>query len=317
MTTRGGGPRPPSNAAIGLGPVTTSTSTSGLGTPCGIGLRAPHVAELLVSRPAIPWVEVHAENYMGGGPAVAQLDAVRREYPISLHGVGLSLGTDTDLDARHLGRLRGLVERFDPCLVSEHLFWSVAGGAYLNHLLPLPYTEETLDVVARHVARAQEALGRRLLVENPSSYLRFRHSPIPEAEFLGELSRRTGCGLLCDVNNVFVTAHNLGLDAVRYLDTLPRAAIGEIHLAGHARNDADGQVVLIDDHGSPVAVPVWALYEHALARFGVVPTLIEWDTDLPTLDVLIGEAAKATRVAAADAAHIALPHVARDHAHAL
>ena len=265
----------------------------------GIGLRAPHVAEVLASRPALPWVEAHPENYMGGGPQLAALERVRREYVVALHGVGLSLGTSGDLDRRHLGRLHALVERIEPCLVSEHLSWSSTGGAYLNHLLPLPYTEETLDEFARHVAEAQDALGRRLLIETPSSYLRFRHSPIPEPEFLAELARRTGCGLLCDVNNVFVTACNLGLDAIAYLDALPAAAVGEIHLAGHSENIADGHTILIDDHGSPVAEPVWRLYAHALQRFGPVPTLIEWDTDLPALSVLLGEAHTADRLAQA------------------
>ena len=203
------------------------------------------------------------------------------------------------LDARHLARLRALADRIEPCLVSEHLSWSIAGGAYLNHLLPLPYTEETLAVVAEHVGRAQDALGRRILIENPSSYLRFRHSTIAEPELLAALVDLTGCGLLCDVNNVFVTAHNLGLDPVAYLDALPADAVGEIHLAGHAANDADGHTILIDDHGSPVAAPVWALYAHALARFGAVPTLIEWDTDIPELGVLMAEAATADRLIAA------------------
>jgi hypothetical protein len=257
------------------------------------------MAEVLETRPDLAWVEVHPENYMGGGPAVVQLEAVRREYPLSLHGVGLSVGTDGAVDARHLARLRALVDRFEPCLVSEHLSWSVAGGAYLNHLLPLPYTEEALVVVAEHVRQAQDALGRRLLIENPSSYLRFVGSTIPEAEFLSELVARAGCGLLCDVNNVFVTAHNLGLDPVRYIDALPAAAVGEIHLAGHAVNDAGGQTILIDDHGSRVAEPVWALYAQAIRRFGAVPTLIEWDTDIPELAVLISEAARADRLSEA------------------
>jgi uncharacterized protein (UPF0276 family) len=262
----------------------------------GIGLRAPHVAEVLATRPPVPWFEVHAENYMGGGPARRALDAVRRDYPIALHGVGLSLGTAGGLDARHLGRLRRLVEELEPALVSEHLSWSIAGGAYFNQLLPLPYTEEALAVVARHVEQAQEALGRRLLVENPSSYLRFRHSTLAEADFLAALARRTGCGLLCDVNNVHVSAENLGLDPIPYLDALPAGVVGEIHLAGHAVNDADGRTILIDDHGSPVAGAVWALYGHAVDRFGRVPTLVEWDTDLPGLDVLIAEARTADRV---------------------
>ena len=262
----------------------------------GIGLRAPHVGELLATRPAAPWLEVHPENYMSGGIALASLEAVRREYPVSLHGVGLSLGTAGDIDARHLSRLRSLVERIEPCLVSEHLSWSMEGGAYFNHLLPLPYTDETLGVVADHVDEVQNALGRRILIENPSSYLRFRHSSMAEPHFLAELARRTGCGLLCDVNNIYVSAWNVGFDAGSYLDALPVQAIGEIHLAGHAANDADGRTILIDDHGSPVTAPVWKLYQRALERFGSAPTLIEWDTDLPELSVLLGEASVADRM---------------------
>jgi uncharacterized protein (UPF0276 family) len=264
----------------------------------GIGLRARHVVELLDRRPAVPWVEVHAENYMANAAAFASLQQVRRAVPVSLHGVGLSLGSAGSLDRRHLERLARLVESLEPCLVSEHLSWSATGGAYLNHLLPLPYTDETLRVVAEHVDQVQERLGRRLLVENPSSYLRFRHSSIPEAEFLDELVRRTGCGLLCDVNNIYVSAWNVGLDAEAYLDALPAGAVGEIHLAGHAVNDADGPTILIDDHGSPVPPAVWRLYRKALERFGAVPTLIEWDTDLPELDVLLGEAQKADSILA-------------------
>jgi uncharacterized protein (UPF0276 family) len=267
---------------------------------CGIGLRAPHVTEVLERRPAVGWLEVHAENYMGGGPARRALERLRADYPVSVHGVGLSLGSAEGLDAAHLERLARLVEHLEPALVSEHLSWSVTGGTYLNHLLPLPYTEEALEVLCAHVTRAQERLGRRLLVENPSGYLRFRHSPIPEPEFLSALARRTGCGLLCDVNNVYVTCANLGGDAAAWLDALDPSAVGEIHLAGHAVNDVDGgdaarRTILIDDHGSPVADPVWRLFEGALGRFGAIPTLIEWDTDVPSLEVLLAEAAKAQR----------------------
>ena len=256
----------------------------------GIGLRAPHVGELLATRPAVPWLEVHPENYMMGGAALASLETARRDYPVSLHGVGLSLGSAGDIDRRHLERLKTLVDRIEPCLVSEHLSWSTSGGAYLNHLLPLPYTDETLAVVASHIHEGQETLGHSILIENPSSYLRFRHSTIPEPEFLAELARRTGCRLLCDVNNIYVTAWNLGLDAIGYLDALPTTTVGEMHLAGHARNDADGQTILIDDHGSRVAPPVWTLYHEALLRFGPVPTLVEWDTDIPELPILLAEA---------------------------
>jgi hypothetical protein len=262
----------------------------------GIGLRAPHVAELLAGHPRVAWLEAHTENYLGGGPAVRALGAIRERYPVSLHGVGLSLGSVEGLDRRHLGRVADLVRRVEPALVSEHLSWSIAGGVYFNHLLPLPYTEESLSLVSAHVSQVQEALGHPLLVENPSSYLRFRHSPIPEPEFLAELARRTGCGLLCDVNNVFVTCANLGQDPGAYLAALPPDSVGEIHLAGHARNDADGHIILIDDHGSRVAAPVWDLYGRALARFGAVPSLIEWDTDIPTLGVLLEEAQRAERI---------------------
>ena len=263
---------------------------------CGIGLRSPHVAEILETRPAIPWLEVHAENYMGGGVAVRHLERLRTEYPVSVHGVGLSLGSAEGIDERHLDRLAQLVQRVNPVLVSEHLSWSVSGGVYLNHLLPLPYTEEALDTVADHVGRVQARLGRQLLVENPSSYLRFREAGIAEPQFLNELAARTGCGVLCDVNNVYVTCANLGGDADAWIDALEPSIVGEIHLAGHAINDADGRPILIDDHGSSVSAEVWTLYARALTRFGRVPSLVEWDTDVPALDVLIGEAKKVERL---------------------
>jgi hypothetical protein len=259
----------------------------------GIGLRAPHVAEIVATRPPVGWLEVHTENYLGGGPAPRALDRIRREHAVSLHGVGLSLGSAEGLDRAHLARVMNLVRRIEPVLVSEHLSWSIAGGAYLNHLLPLPYTEESLALIAGHVTEVQDALGRPLLVENPSSYLRFLHSPIPEPEFLAELTRRTGCSLLCDVNNLFVSCCNFGQDPAAYLDALPASSVGEIHLAGHARNEADGRIILIDDHGSPVSDEVWALYARALERLGPRPTLIEWDTDIPALSVLLGEARRA------------------------
>lgn len=262
----------------------------GAAAAAGIGLRAPHVDEVLATRPPVAWLEVHAENYLGGGSALRSLDHIRRDYPISLHGVGLSLGSTDDLDTRHLRRLATLVGRVEPVQVSEHLSWSIAGGIYLNHLLPLPYTDESLELLCRHIDQAQTALGRHILIENPSSYLRFRHSPIPEPEFLSDLARRTGCGLLCDVNNIYVSAHNLGLDAVAYVNALPRESVHEIHVAGHARNEADGLIILIDDHGSRVPAEVWRLYAHALSRFGPVATLVEWDTDIPPLDTLIAEA---------------------------
>jgi hypothetical protein len=261
----------------------------------GIGLRLPHVAEIAAARPHLGFLEVHAENYMAETAALDRLLELRRDYPVSVHGVALSLGSAEELDRIHLGGLKALIERVEPMLVSEHLAWSAIGGAYLNDLLPIPYTEESLDLFCRHVDEAQEVLGRRLLIENPSSYLRFRHSTIPEAEFLTETARQTGCGILCDVNNIYVSATNFRFDPIAYLDALPAAAIGEIHLAGHhAAEDVD---VLIDDHGSRVAQPVWELYAQALRRFGAVPSLIEWDTKLPALQILLEEARHAQELA--------------------
>ena len=206
----------------------------------------------------------------------------------------MSLGSAEKIDAAHLERVQRVVERIEPGLVSEHLSWSVVGGAHLADLLPLPMTEEALEVVCRHVDQAQATLKRRLLIENPSTYLRFRHSTIPEWEFLARVAQRTGCGILCDVNNIYVSACNHGWDAATYLAALPSAAVGEIHLAGHAVKQLDdGQTLRIDDHGSRVAPAVWTLYAQALAHFGAVPTLIEWDTDVPPLEVLLDEAARA------------------------
>lgn len=263
----------------------------------GIGLRAPHMGAVLAFRPAVAWFEVHPENYMHDPIALAALEQVRSSYPLSLHGVALSLGSAGPLDRDHLDRLKGLVDRLDPLLVSEHMAWSVNDGAHFNDLLPLPCTEEALETMTAHVNEVQEVLGRRILVENPSGYLRFRHSTMAEAVFLTELVRRTGCGLLCDVNNIYVSAHNIQTNPIEYLDLLPAAAIGEIHLAGHAMNIAGNRTVLIDDHASRVSDDVWALYRQALIRFGRQPTLIEWDADLPPLDTLLSEAAKAGVVA--------------------
>lgn len=260
----------------------------------GIGLRSPHHDELLAERPALAFVKVHSENFfVAGGPVLRYLDAVRREYPVSLHGVGLSLGSTDPLDRLHLERLNSLVERVEPALVSEHLCWCSAGGVHLNDLLPLPYTEEALSHLSRRVAEVQDFLGRRILVENVSSYLAYADSAIPEWEFLAEVSRRTGCGILLDVNNVYVNATNHGFDARRYIDAVPAAAVEEIHLAGFTRKDPGGVPLLIDSHSRPVAADVWALYAHALARLGARPTLIEWDRDIPPLATLLAEAARA------------------------
>ncbi|GAB5470851.1 MAG: hypothetical protein Kilf2KO_38810 [Rhodospirillales bacterium] len=249
---------------------------------------------MLERRPPLGFLEVHSENYMSaGGPRRRALFDLRRDYQVSLHGVALSLGSAEGLSEAHLERLVGLVADYQPCLVSEHLAWSVTNATYLNDLLPLPYTEESLALVVRNVTRAQERLGRKILVENPSSYLAFAASSIPEPEFLAELTRRSGCGLLLDVNNVYVTAQNHGLDAEAYIAALPGAAVGEIHLAGHRRHELAQGSLLIDEHGSEVCDAVWALYRFTLAHLGARPTLVEWDNDLPPLPTLLGQAARA------------------------
>jgi uncharacterized protein len=258
----------------------------------GIGLRRPHIAEVLARRPRDVWFEVHAENLMYDEAASLALEQIRHYAPLSLHGVSLSLGGAGDLDVDHLLRLKRLVERFDPFLISEHLAWCAVDGAYLNDLLPLPYTEESLEVMESHVNHAQAALGRRILIENPSRYLSFRHSTIEESAFLTELSDRSGCGLLCDLNNIYVSAANLELNAEHYLASLPAHAVAEVHLAGHSARETASGTVLIDDHGSEVSLPVWSLYRRALEHFGPLPTLIEWDNDLPSLYVLLKEAGK-------------------------
>jgi len=260
----------------------------------GIGLRAPHSEEFFATRPAAAWLEVHSENYFAdGGLAVAQLERIRRDYPLSLHGVGLSLGSTDPLNEEHLAKLKRAVERFTPTLVSEHLCWVSAGGVYLHDLLPLPYTEEALAHVVARIARTQEYLGRQILVENVSSYLEFEHSSIPEWEFLREAAARSGCGILLDVNNVYVSAVNHGFDPRRYLEAIPAKDVGEIHLAGYSERRVDGTALLIDTHDRPVTDPVWELYARALELTGPKPTLIEWDSDLPALSVLLTEAAKA------------------------
>jgi uncharacterized protein (UPF0276 family) len=267
----------------------------------GIGLRSPHLAAIARDRPATGFLEIHAENYLANSPARRTIERLREDYEFSVHAVGLSLGSVDGLDEAHLERVAALIRRLEPMLVSDHLSWSLADGRYFNDLLPLPYTEEALQVVERNVRRLQERLGRQVLVENPSCYLAFAHSTLSEPEFLAELARRTGCGLLLDANNIVVTAHNLRLDARAWLQELPPAAIGQYHLAGHAVNDADGEPILIDDHGSQVGEGVWSFFGEIVRRYGPRPTLIEWDTDLPALDVLLDEARQAGRALAAEA----------------
>lgn len=256
----------------------------------GIGLRAPHYARLLEILPDLAFLEVHSENFFGdGGAALAWLERFRARYPLSLHGVGLSLGSADPLDERHLARLQALVRRFEPQLVSEHLCWSSIGGRHANDLLPLPFTEEALAHVAGRIGELQDRLGRQVLVENVSSYARLPGWAMPECEFVAEAVRRSGCLLLLDVNNIWVNAANHGDDPRAWLDAVDPASVAEIHLAGFERTPG----LLVDTHGTPVDAQVWALYEEAIRRFGPRPTLIEWDTDLPELEVLLVEAGRA------------------------
>lgn len=266
--------------------------------PAGIGLRAIHHREVIARRPAVGWFEAHSENYFArGGMPRAVIEAVRERYPLSLHGVGLSMGSTDPLDATHLGEIVRLTRELEPMLVSEHLSWASAGGRFTNDLLPLPYTEEALDHMVSRVAQVQEALGRQMLIENVSSYLQFAHSQMDEWDFLAELARRSGCGLLLDVNNVYVSAMNHGFDAIRFLNGIPRGGVvQEMHLAGHSVHVVGGREIRIDTHSAPVCDEVWRLYAVALERFGPVPTLIEWDSEIPALDVLAAEASKADHV---------------------
>lgn len=264
----------------------------------GIGLRTPHFEALAERRPALSFLEVHSENYLAdGGPALAWLERFRADYPVSLHGVGLSLGSADSLDRGHLARLARLAARIEPALVSEHLCWSSIDGRHLNELLPLPYTEEALQVVCAHVNEVQDFLGCRILVENVSAYLQFASSTFTEGEFVAEVARRTGCAILLDVNNVYVNAMNHGGDARAFLAAIDPRTVGEIHLAGFTETE-DG---LIDTHGARVSEPVWALYAETVARLGPVPTLVEWDTDIPALDVLLAEATRASAILGAAA----------------
>jgi uncharacterized protein (UPF0276 family) len=266
----------------------------------GIGLRAEHGAEFLERDPDVGFIEVHAENYFGrGGLPLHVLRRARRDHALSVHGVGLSIGSTDPLDAAHLQRLGELIDELQPAFVSEHLSWTSHRGVHLNDLLPLPLTDEALDHVVARVDAVQTRLRREILVENVSSYFEYADSTIPECEFLAALARRSGCGLLLDVNNVYVSAANHGLDAVDYVQRMPIDAVRELHLAGHVRKPCAGGEMLIDSHSEPVCADVWALYAVALRRFGAVPTLIEWDSDLPPLDVLLAEAGKADALLAA------------------
>jgi uncharacterized protein (UPF0276 family) len=259
----------------------------------GIGFRSPHHHAWLAERPAVGWIEAHTENYFHeGGAAGRALERARSNYPLSLHGVGLGLGSVDGVDREHLARVRRAIARFEPALVSEHACWGHAGGEFFNDLLPLPYTDEAVDWLARQVGEAQDFLGSRLLIENVSAYVTFSHSHLKEWEFLSAVAEISGCGLLLDVNNVYVSSQNLGFDAQAFIDGLPLDRVGEIHLAGHARSGD----VLIDDHGSQVCDAVWDLYRSAVNRFGAVPTLIEWDTHIPPLATLVSESRRADQI---------------------
>lgn len=263
----------------------------------GLGFKPEHVAAIGADPPALGFWEVHAENYMGaGGRPHAQLARLRADFALSIHGVGLSLGGPRPLDRDHLARLRLLCDRYRPESFSEHLAWSSHDEGFLNDLLPLPYTEATLAHVCDHVDEAQEALGRTLLLENPSTYVLFAQSTIPETEFLRAVSDRTGCGLLLDVNNVFVSATNHRTDPRAYLSAFPLDRVGEVHLGGFAREELPSGPLLIDAHGAAVADPVWDLYEEVIAQAGPLPTLVEWDSDVPAFPVLLAEAARAGRI---------------------
>jgi uncharacterized protein len=263
----------------------------------GIGLRSPHHEDAASARADIAWLEVHTENYFcDGGPHVLALERARAHYPLSLHGVGLGLGSVAPLDRAHLARVKRAIRRFEPALVSEHACWGHAGGEYFNDLLPLPYTEEAVDCLAARVREVQDFFGRQILVENLSSYIAYTASCLTEWEFLAAVVDRSGCGLLLDVNNLYVNAVNLGHDAERFIAGIPAAAVQEIHLAGHRRNRIGTRDLLIDDHGSAVCAEVWSLYERAIERLGPLPTLVEWDTDVPALTALVAEARKADTI---------------------
>jgi hypothetical protein len=264
----------------------------------GVGFKPDHFSAILADPGPIAFIEIHAENYMGaGGPPHARLARLRQDHALSVHGVGLSIGGMQPLDREHLHRLKVLCDRYQPESFSEHLAWSSHGEVFLNDLLPLPYTDETLRCVCDHIDEVQDAVGRRMLLENPSTYVLFAESTWSETAFLAEVAKRTGCGLLLDVNNVFVAATNHSLDPRAYLTAFPLAAVGEIHLGGHSRTVDDvGAPLLIDSHDTPVHDPVWALYEEVVGRIGAVPTLIEWDNDVPDWPVLASEAALAQAI---------------------
>lgn len=273
---------------------THSFNPAGARHPVGVGLKAQHYQEALEGQHPLAFFEVHAENYMmQGGNHLRFLEAIGEKFPLSIHGVGMSLGSAEGLEQSHLGKFSALVDRFSPWLVSEHLAWSVHDGTYMNDLLPLPLNATTLSVVSENVNRMQDAIGRRILIENPSTYVSFKSTDIPEPEYLERLAEATGCGILLDVNNIYVSARNNDFDPKGYVDAVAGKYVGEIHLAGHTVKAIDGAELRLDDHGSPVINDVWALYQYAVERIGERPTLIEWDTNVPDFSVLVSEAEQA------------------------
>lgn len=263
----------------------------------GIGLRPAHHADFLANTPGFAWLEVHSENYFGeGGKALQSLEKISQHYPISLHGVSLSLGSADELNWQHLKHLQELIKRINPCLVSEHLSWSSINGHYFHDLLPIPYTEEFLKYLVTRIQQVQDYLQRQILIENISSYVQYHQSSIPEHEFLTNLAQEAGCGILLDINNIYVSANNLNMNTHHYIDGIPPALVQELHLAGFSKTKLHEKEVLIDTHNSCVTPEVWDLFAYAINKFGRKPTIIEWDSDLPSLDVLYAEAHRAESI---------------------
>lgn len=262
----------------------------------GIGFKNRYYERVVENNSEFGWLEIHPENYFGGGERLKQLEAISQKHSISMHAVGLSLGSTERVSAEHLSNLKNLVDRFNPIRVSDHASWSKNGNAHMGDLLPLPYTKESLDCLTANIKITQDFLGRQILIENPSTYLSFTHSEFTEPEFLNKAADLTGCGLLIDVNNIYVQAHNHGIDAKQYIDAINPALVQEIHLAGHISRDFNNGKLLIDTHSRTVCNEVWELYSYAISKFGAVPTLIEWDQDLPEFDTLVAEANKAAKI---------------------
>lgn len=277
--------------------------------PIGLGLRHPYYQEVIDTAPALGWIEAHPENFFGGGLSRHYLREASKKYPLSLHAVGLSLGSSQPVDENHLRKFKDLIDEFNPFNVSDHASWSMSGNAHLNDLLPLPYNQESLDQLCRNIEQTQNYFGRRILVENPSTYIAFADNEMTEYEFMNRAARMTGCGLLLDINNIFVQSYNHGFDPFEYIDNTDAAPVGEMHLAGHMERAVEGGTILVDTHNNPVRGEVWDLYAFAVRKFGPVPTLIEWDQDFPGLDVLLGEMDRArtimNKALARDLAHAA------------